>query len=716
MIERVRQSTNSVCQGFSQTSQVRDGSFDTYSIFSSTIGDEEFAFDNEVINTQVYRRVLNKASKAQVLQNADPGHEPELFDEPLIDLSDEPKVPSVPTFDISGAGSRWFGSFDGALPAGLPGDSAFVGSGNDRAQDLTSLGDTSSTQNSGHVPLSDPRLLESRFAEPSVAEDSPFQAYNALDIKVVACRTEQETRRDQYFNEDASEGQVRDHEADNEIGPNKKLARGGKNQEAHFAVHRQQMIEGTGEQPPDLLNEQMAVQRSIIPENPPPSPVARVSGSSDLSKATVTTDHTHTSVPENTTSEYTYETAPSAPVIRPDTPTPFYSHAPFSFESLGAVIAPLDRPISRHHSDASGYASVRDLHTNSLPRRTPSLQIEHQAGTSNGVAFSKSSQSLGWIEPPDLVGAKQPDRYTDKSASSSSFTHDHITPWLGDNGKPIPPTINMQSVLQAKMERSGSESHDFILSALIWLVDPDSYTIKDSIVSNSISETTLVLLGSMSGKTSACRTYAAQAPEFTDYAAFTPSFKDYRIRIPMIMNRFGVTQESIVILRDTGAELIAHEIDNFSRHADVILLCYPVSEGSFDNVSEYVGTYPYFSLPFTKPLKWFPQIREQCPQVPVILVGMRTDERKTAKGDDFYPASSYEEGLACAKANNAAAYVECSSTNLQSINQMFETAIRLALVSKLKVQQVQSPRLKHRLSLWWKGHKARQSTSSHGSI
>ena len=171
MIERVRQSTNSVCQGFSKTSQVHNGSFDTYSIFSSTIGEEEFAFDNEVINTQVYRRVLNKTSKGQVIQNADPGREPELFDEPLIDLSDEPKVPSVHTLDDIRAGSRWFGSFDGVLPAELPGDSAFVGLGDKRAQDPTSLGDTASTKYPGHVSLSDRLPLKSPFAKLSVAEN-----------------------------------------------------------------------------------------------------------------------------------------------------------------------------------------------------------------------------------------------------------------------------------------------------------------------------------------------------------------------------------------------------------------------------------------------------------------------------------------------------------------------------------------------------------------
>ena len=403
MIERVRQSTNSVCEGISQTSQGRNESFDSYSIFSSTIGDEEFAFDNEVINSKVYRRVLNKARKAQVLRDVDPGREPELLDEPLIDLSDEPKIPSVPTLDDSGAGSRWFGSFDGALPAELPGDSAFVGSGDGRAQDQISLGDTTSTQDSGLVPPSDTRSLESRSAEPSARRTR---------------RTEQDKRRGQYFNEDDSEGQGDDHEADNEIEPSKKLAGGGRNQEAQFAVYRQQMMEVNGEQPPDLPNMQMTLQQPIITEKPHPSPYAGVSEPCDLSKATVTTDDTNTSVPGTTAGKHTYETASSSPLIRTTRPLSLDGPAHLSFESLGAVIAPLDRSIYRHRSDASGSESVRDLHTSSLPRRTPSIQTEFRAGTASGLAMSKSSDSLDRIETPDLVGAKEPDEpdgYTDKS-------------------------------------------------------------------------------------------------------------------------------------------------------------------------------------------------------------------------------------------------------------------------------------------------------------
>ena len=681
----------------------------------------------------------------------------------------------MPSLDDPRLGSRWFGSFDGALPmhlpdsnfvdsaneraqgpisldsalpaelpggsifmhaanirpqdpalldsappAELPGDSTFLSSANVGAQYPTPLGDTSSTISPGTIPPSD-RLslksylaepsvvkeLKSRFAEPSVKEDVPYEPYKAVDIKFVAC--EQEENREQYFKEDDLGGGGNGHKTDNEIWPSEKLARGGRNQKTHLAVYQHPKMGGTNEQPPDLSNMRTTVQPSIVPEEPPLTPQAQVVGSSNLSKATITTDNARPWVLEDPAPEPRYETAPSSPLIKPIRPLQFYSHAPFSFESLRAAMTPLDRPISRTRSDASGYESVRDLHTNSLPRRTPSLQMEYRLGTLSGVATSKSSQSPGQVEPPDLVVAKRPDQYTEQGVGNSAFTHDHIIPWQEENGKPFPPTIDMQSVPRSNLERSGYQNHDFILSALTWLVDPYSYTINDTVVSNSISETTILLLGSMSGKTSACATYAAQNPELTNYAALTVSFTDYKIRVPMIMNRFGVTQESIVTLRDTGAELGAHDIDKLSKHADVVLLCYPLSEGSFDNVSEYVSTDSSTSSPFTETLKWFPQIREHCPQVPVILAGMRTDERKTAYRSGNYHATLHKDGLVCAKTNRTAAYVECSSTNVQSINQMFETAIRLAVVSKLKVQQVQSPRLKHKLSRWWQGHRERLS-------
>ena len=65
-------------------------------------------------------------------------------------------------------------------------------------------------------------------------------------------RHEQETRREQYFNHDASDEEGDDYEDDDEIERNKQLARQRRKQEAHLSVYRQQMMKVTGEQPSDL--------------------------------------------------------------------------------------------------------------------------------------------------------------------------------------------------------------------------------------------------------------------------------------------------------------------------------------------------------------------------------------------------------------------------------------------------------------------------------
>ncbi len=52
---------------------------------------------------------------------------------------------------------------------------------------------------------------------------------------------------------------------------------------------------------------------------------------------------------------------------------------------------------------------------------------------------------------------------------------------------------------------------------------------------------------------------------------------------------------------------------------------------------------------------------------------------------DVRPQHNLEkEGFRCAKAGGCAAFVKCSSERLGTINHTFETAIRLALLSKLE--------------------------------
>ena len=65
-------------------------------------------------------------------------------------------------------------------------------------------------------------------------------------------RKEQEMRREQYFNHDASDEEGDDYEDDDELERHKQLARQRRKQEAHLSVYRQQMMKVTGEQPSDL--------------------------------------------------------------------------------------------------------------------------------------------------------------------------------------------------------------------------------------------------------------------------------------------------------------------------------------------------------------------------------------------------------------------------------------------------------------------------------
>lgn len=62
-----------------------------YSIFNSSIGDEEFSFDNEIINSFAYRKAIKRlASKAKATQHSAKPDERHILDEPLIDLEELP--------------------------------------------------------------------------------------------------------------------------------------------------------------------------------------------------------------------------------------------------------------------------------------------------------------------------------------------------------------------------------------------------------------------------------------------------------------------------------------------------------------------------------------------------------------------------------------------------------------------------------------------------
>ncbi|CAI4224035.1 unnamed protein product [Auanema sp. JU1783] len=104
---------------------------------------------------------------------------------------------------------------------------------------------------------------------------------------------------------------------------------------------------------------------------------------------------------------------------------------------------------------------------------------------------------------------------------------------------------------------------------------------------------------------------------------------------------------------------------------DVFVLCFSVvSPVSFDNVAT----------------KWIPEIRQHCPDAPIILVGTKLDLRdeaaaKVASGEDRPPVTK-GQGQKCAQRIKAVKYLECSALTQQGLKQVFEEAVRAVIHPK----------------------------------
>ncbi|XP_071081960.1 transforming protein RhoA-like [Haliotis cracherodii] len=106
---------------------------------------------------------------------------------------------------------------------------------------------------------------------------------------------------------------------------------------------------------------------------------------------------------------------------------------------------------------------------------------------------------------------------------------------------------------------------------------------------------------------------------------------------------------------------------------DVILMCFSIdSPDSLDNIRE----------------KWNPEVKHFCPSVPVILVGNKKDIRnddhikaELARNKQF-PVKP-EEGRDMAERIGAEKYLECSAKMMEGVREVFETAARIALNTKM---------------------------------
>ena len=105
------------------------------------------------------------------------------------------------------------------------------------------------------------------------------------------------------------------------------------------------------------------------------------------------------------------------------------------------------------------------------------------------------------------------------------------------------------------------------------------------------------------------------------------------------------------------------------QQTDVFLICFSlVNPASFENVR----------------VKWYPEVRHHCPQVPIILIGTKLDLREDQETIDKLREKrmspiTYPQGLAMAKDVGAFKYLECSALTQKELKTFFDEAIRAAV-------------------------------------
>ncbi|XP_029939984.1 rho-related GTP-binding protein RhoF [Salarias fasciatus] len=110
------------------------------------------------------------------------------------------------------------------------------------------------------------------------------------------------------------------------------------------------------------------------------------------------------------------------------------------------------------------------------------------------------------------------------------------------------------------------------------------------------------------------------------------------------------------------------------QEANLILVCFDVTNPtSFENVL----------------IKWYPEVKHFCADVPIILIGCKTDLRKDKectrklKANGLAPIT-YTQGEETRQQMNADLYLECSAKYQENVEDIFREATKKALAFRRK--------------------------------
>ncbi|KAI9670434.1 MAG: Rho GTPase [Trizodia sp. TS-e1964] len=209
---------------------------------------------------------------------------------------------------------------------------------------------------------------------------------------------------------------------------------------------------------------------------------------------------------------------------------------------------------------------------------------------------------------------------------------------------------------------SGSSGHE---SAATNITQPPSFSKKIVVVGDGGSGDSQVILRGKASVTDASQKYVPTV--FENYITHTTH------------SPTGKTVE--LALWDTAGQEEYDRLRPLSYpETDLIFVCFAIDcPNSLENVMD----------------KWYPEVTHFCPDIPVILVGLKSDLRtkrtciEMLKTQGLTPVTP-EQGRGVAKEMKAM-YMECSSKDSRGVDEIFDAAVTMAVGNaKERVQGVSS--------------------------
>jgi len=147
-------------------------------------------------------------------------------------------------------------------------------------------------------------------------------------------------------------------------------------------------------------------------------------------------------------------------------------------------------------------------------------------------------------------------------------------------------------------------------------------------------------------------------------------FKKFPVNyVPTIFDNFEFKNQEINLsLWDTAGQEGYNRLRPLSYpDTHIFIICFAVNlPSSFDNVQHL----------------WHHEVLHYCPNVPLVLVGTKSDIRDLRENYAGENLISYEQGLKLAKQINARFYMECSALLHINIDELFDKVIRICLETK----------------------------------